>query len=219
MKPHIAVVDPAAKTAELDCFNALSRKAPVALTYHLPGIFGFDSLRRSEEGLLGTIILGSSTSVYDNHPWQRELGDWLLPKLRSGTPTFGICFGHQFIAHLFGAKVGFVHPSHDKLQGFRRVSLEAVPLWNHLPTSGPLFVSHRETVLECPKGFRVSVKSPEIAIDGLMHEELPIVTTQAHPEATEGLMHNLGYAGPAGDLSYGHSLVDAFMAMVAIRQK
>jgi GMP synthase-like glutamine amidotransferase len=215
MRAHVAVLDPAAKTAELDTFNQLARRSPLSLTYHLPGIFGMDSVRRSEEGMLGMIILGSSTSVHDALPWQRELSAWLLPKMKAGVPTFGICYGHQLIAHLFGGKVGFVTPNKDKLQGFRQVSVDPAAIWNALPRSGSLFVSHRETVKEAPREFRAVMKSPEIALDGLAHESLPIYTTQAHPEATEGLLHNLGYVGPSGDLSYGHAVVDAFLAYVA----
>ncbi len=217
MRAHVAVIDPAAKTAELDTFNQLARRSPLCLTYHLPGIFGLDSLRRSEEDMAGIVMLGSSTSVYDDLPWQREVGAWLLPKMKLGTPTFGICFGHQFISHLFGAKVGFLQPTKDKQQGFRQIQLDKVSIWKNVPSSGPVFVSHRETVLECPKGFRVAAKSPLVPFDGLTHESLPIFSLQAHPEATEGLMHNLNYAGPIGDLSYGHGLIDAFLAMVATR--
>ncbi len=213
MRPHVAVIDPAAHTAELDTFNHLARRAPLTLTYHLPGLFGLDSLRRSEAAIAGVIVLGSSTSVYDSLPWQRELSDWLLPKMKGGTPTFGICFGHQLIAHLFGARVGFLTPAKDKVQGFRQIALKKIPLWQGLPSHGPVFVSHRETVLDCPKGFQVAATSPEVALDGLVHESLPLYTLQAHPEATAGLMHNLGYSGPSGDLSYGHHLIDAFLAL------
>ncbi len=215
MKPHVAIIDPCLKTAELDTFNQLARRSPLTLTYHLPGLFGTDSLRRSESSMLGMVMLGSSSSVYDNFPWQKELSDWILPKMKAGVPTFGICFGHQLIGHLFGAKVGFVTPAKDKLQGFRQISVEGVAPWMKLAAKGPVFVSHREMVLECPKGFRVSAKSPECAVDGLVHETLPIYSLQAHPEATPGLLHNLKYHGPEGDLSYGHSLIDAFIQTLA----
>jgi len=157
------------------------------------------------------VMLGSSTSVYDNLPWQKELSDWILPKMKAGVPTFGICFGHQLIGHLFDAKVGFVKPNKEKQQGFREITIEGVAPWKKLPGKGPVFVSHREMVLDCPKGFRVSAKSALCPVDGLAHETLPIYSLQAHPEATKGLLFNLKYDGPEGDLSYGHSLVDAFL--------
>lgn len=65
----IAVVDPAAGAAELDCFNALSTRAalaaaasglpPPALTYHLPALFGMGSLETLEarEGKVDAIVL------------------------------------------------------------------------------------------------------------------------------------------------------------------
>lgn len=218
MKPHVAIVDPCAKTAELDTFNGLSRRSPLTLTYHLPGLFGTDSMKRSEAGMVGIVILGSSSSVYDDYPWQKELSDWLVPKMKGGLPTFGICFGHQLMGHLFGAKVGFVKPTKEKQQGFRQIAVDHVPAWKKLPAKGGVFVSHREMVLECPKGFRISASSPECPVDGLAHESLPLYSLQAHPEATEGLLHNLGYVGPLNDLSYGHGLIDAFLESVAARR-
>ena len=44
---HIAIIDPGTRVPELDCFNQLTRRSPVPLTYHLPALFGVDSLHLS----------------------------------------------------------------------------------------------------------------------------------------------------------------------------
>src|SRR4029078_898838 len=78
---HVAIVDPAVRVPELDCFNRMSRASTVPLTYHLPALFGLDSLVRSAEGVEGRVVLGSGASVNDDLPWQDELRSWLEPLL------------------------------------------------------------------------------------------------------------------------------------------
>lgn len=207
---HIAVIDPAVKTAEVDCFNHLVSLSPLPMTYHLPALFGMASLNALNKTAAGIIILGSSSSVHDRHPWQAQLATWLKPRLDRGVPTFGICFGHQFIAHLYGAEVGFLYPDKKKEQGFRRVRLEDSRLWGKAPLEGEVFVSHREGVTTVPTGFRQVGKSDTKVLEAFEHDSLPIVTTQAHPEATPGLLANLSYPG-SGKLEFGHALVKSFL--------
>ena len=52
MRP-VAVIDPAVRVPELDCFNRMSRRSRLPLTHHLPALFGLDSLRRAEADLRG----------------------------------------------------------------------------------------------------------------------------------------------------------------------
>ena len=44
MEPGIAVIDPGSRVAELDTFNVMSSLSPLPLSYHLPALFGMDSL-------------------------------------------------------------------------------------------------------------------------------------------------------------------------------
>ena len=43
-RKHIAVIDPAAHTAELESFNRLTAKHEHIFSYHLPQLMGLDSL-------------------------------------------------------------------------------------------------------------------------------------------------------------------------------
>ena len=64
--PHFIVVDPAAHTPEVACFNRLAAAAPLPCTYHLPGLFGMQSLLAEDaKAARGLIILGSAASVHD----------------------------------------------------------------------------------------------------------------------------------------------------------
>ncbi len=201
----IAVIDPAVATPELECFNQLVHLSPHKLTYHLPALFGLSSLEQIRASVSGILILGSRSSVWDKLPWQAQLTDWLWPFLKKGVPTLGLCFGHQFLAQLHGAKVEYLSVDKKKVQGFRQVKIEQSRLWGNC--SGELFGSHCEVVTSVPKGFRKIASSEPSKIEGLEHESLPIYTLQSHPEAVPNfLQNNLD----SNLFSFGHKLIEKY---------
>lgn len=216
-RPHLLIIDPAVRTAETECFNRMALAAPLPLTYHLPCMYGLQSLLAEDMATVrGLVILGSASSVTDRAPWQLALESWLRPHLERGLPTLGLCYGHQMLAHMYGGQVAYVTPERTKLRGLRRVKVAATAAW---PASeGALAVSHNEAVTQAPRDMRVLATSAEIAIDGLAHRTLPIWSLQPHPEATPEFLTNHGIvlpAAPATALAYGQQLVDAFLAYAA----
>jgi GMP synthase-like glutamine amidotransferase len=216
---QIAVIDPAVKTAETDCFNRLVMESPLPLTYHLPKIAGMDSLEGLRGKLAGIIVLGSGSSVNDGEAWQLEMNRWLKPQLEKGVPTIGLCYGHQLIAHLFGAKVDFIFPDKHKHLGFRKVSLKANRLWDSRAIDGELVVSHREQVVDCPAGFEIVGSSPEIKVDALAHCQLPIWSFQSHPESTPSFLKSQGISAPSepNKLIFGHAIMGDFLKFVSAK--
>ena len=217
---HIAVIDPAQVTPELDCFNHLALLAPGPLSYHLPTLHGFASLKEREDGIIGIIVFGSRASVLDDAPWQRELSGFLASAWSRGIPTFGICYGHQLIAHILG---GTVERQPHKHQGMRTVELLDDPLWGK-GCSGQLVVSHQDMVTSCPPSCRIVARSREVAIDGLAHKQLPIWSLQSHPEATPWFLASMHEAMPCSEgqsdpFAFGRSLVVSFMNLVWQRKQ
>lgn len=219
-RPHLLVIDPAMRIAEIECFNRMALHSPLPLTYHLPALRGMQSLAvEPMDSVRGLVILGSASSVNDRLSWQHELEEWLRPHLERGLPTLGICYGHQMLAAIFGGKVGFVSPDQRKLKGLREVTLtKATDPWS-APARGMLCVSHQETVTEMPRDFDVFASSEEITLDGLCHRRLPIFTFQPHPEATPEFLQSHGISLPDGSpLAFGHQLVDGFLRFAATYQ-
>lgn len=206
----VAVIDPAVRTAEVECYNRMVELSPLPLTYHLPALFGLGSLPGPETRLAGIVILGSSSSVHDKLPWQSALAEWVKPRLEAGVPFLGLCFGHQYLAHLLGGEIGYVSADKEKRRGFRKVKIKGSRLWGDC--EGELVVSHRETVTHAPKDFKV-LATGEAGIEAIEHERLPLFGLQPHPEAVPAFLKNVGNPpekNPAR-FQFGHSLVEKFL--------
>jgi GMP synthase (glutamine-hydrolysing) len=217
MRPQIAVIDPARALAELPCYNRLALTAPLPTTYHLPQMFGTGSLEALDPTFVrGLVILGSASSVNERAPWQTAFEAWLRPWLERGVPTLGICYGHQMLAHMFDGRVDYAFPGQIKKQGFRAVRFAASLLGP--AEHGELVVSHCEAVVEAPASMRVIATSDDVAVEGLQHERLPIVSLQAHPEATPEFLtsHEIPLTG-VPRLAFGHALVARFLEACARR--
>ena len=100
-------VRPGVTTAELDCFNHLVGLSNLKLTYHLPAMYGMESLHSQVVTMKAIIILGSSSSPTEGSDWQKLLIQWLKPNLEKRVPTLGVCFGHQSLVEAYGKAHGY----------------------------------------------------------------------------------------------------------------
>ena len=111
----------------------------------------------SHEGLAGVIVTGSGAMVTDRHEWSERSADWLRDAAHAGLPVFGICYGHQLLAHALGGEVG------DNPAG-REMGTVCVDL-RPAAQDDPLFVglsprigaqaTHQQSVLRTPPGATV----------------------------------------------------------------
>ena len=122
-RKHIVIVDPASHTAELESFNRLVTKHPQLFTYHLPKLMGMSSLINIETQIDAIVILGSSCSVHDAEPWQKDFNLWLSKHIQKDIPILGICYGRNFLAHLEAQKVAFVFDKEVKRKGLYEVNI------------------------------------------------------------------------------------------------
>ncbi|WP_101926111.1 MULTISPECIES: glutamine amidotransferase [Luteimonas] len=58
------------------------------------------------DGYAGILVTGSGAMVTDRLDWSERSAAWLRVAAHAGVPIFGICYGHQLLAHALGGEVG-----------------------------------------------------------------------------------------------------------------
>ena len=96
----------------------------------------------------GIILSGGPASVYGPNAPQAP-----VEVFDTGVPVLGICYGMQLLAHQLG---GRVDPSDSREYGHAMLHQQTEspsPLFDSLPPSMPVWMSHGDRVTELPPGF------------------------------------------------------------------
>ncbi len=149
----------------------------------------------------GIIVTGSPASANDPDPWVTKSEDFLKRAADQSVPIYGICFGHQHVAHAFGGRID-KNPYGWEL-GTVTVSLtpdgQRNPLFSTVPESFLAQQSHGEIVTALPPGATALAHNASCPYQAFSLET-HIWGTQFHPEFTpaimEGLIASLGAVLP-----------------------
>ncbi len=98
-----------------------------------------------------------------------------------GIPILGFCYGMQLMALELGGTV----PKTDIGEyGFAELSVlaPACELFEGLPETQQVWMSHRDSVGEAPAGFSVTAKTAITPVAAMEHPERKLYATQFHPE-------------------------------------
>jgi len=123
----------------------------------------------------GFILSGGPASVYEeNAP--------LAPAhiFESGLPVLGICYGMQALAHQLGGRVA---PG-DRQEYGHTIIYQGVrdePIFEGLPPSMAVWMSHTDRVVELPPGFRSLAYSDNSPV-AVMGNDRGLIGLQFHPE-------------------------------------
>jgi GMP synthase (glutamine-hydrolysing) len=131
------------------------------------------------------IITGSWSMVTDLHPWSEATAQWIRDAMEIQMPLFGVCYGHQLMAHALGGTVDY-HPRGREV-GRHPVTLspEALrdPLLQDWPATFTAHLIHEQSIIELPTCAQ--------ALGYSAHDRHQIVrygpsaiSTQFHPEFT-----------------------------------
>lgn len=118
----------------------------------------------------GYVISGSDVGVYDDTPWMAPLRAWLLEARAAQKPVFGVCFGHQIMADVFGGKAEKVGPPEV---GVRTFDIGGEAVTGH--------VWHQDQVTQVPPGARVIGSADYCPVAALSYD-FPAMSVQFHPE-------------------------------------
>ena len=102
----------------------------------------------------GILVSGSGAMVSDREPWSERTADWLRDAVHDGAAVFGICYGHQLLAHALGGEVA------DNPRGIEMGTVELQlraeaaddPLFTGLPERFQAQATHVQSVLRAPRG-------------------------------------------------------------------
>jgi len=126
----------------------------------LPDVAAFD----------GYVLSGSEKGVYDDADWMQPLRDFLPQVKDAGKPIFGICFGHQIMADVFGGKAEKVG---DAEVGVRAFDVDGQQVEGH--------VWHQDQVTKVPPGAKVIGSADYCPVAALAYD-FPAMSVQFHPE-------------------------------------
>lgn len=143
------------------------------------------------ENVDGIIISGSEKGVYDDTVWMQPLRENLLLMKSAGVAMFGICFGHQLMADVFGGKAnksdkGFVTGTRQ----FRDRGADVTA-----------YLSHQDQVTQVPAGAEVIASAAHCPVAALSYD-FPAMSVQFHPE------YNREFASDLIDM-FGKELMSA----------
>lgn len=149
-------------------------------------------------GFAGAIVTGSAAMVTERHDWSERSAGWLRGAAHAGLPLFGICYGHQLIAHALGGEVD--DNPNGREMGTVCIDLhaeaQADPLFAGLPAAFPAQATHLQSVLRPPPGATVLARNDHDACHAFRWGDAAW-GVQFHPEFST--MHMRGYIRARGD--------------------
>ncbi|MHB1059314.1 MAG: glutamine amidotransferase [Rhodanobacter sp.] len=137
----------------------------------------------------GAMITGSAAMVTAREAWSERTAGWIRDAMDVELPLFGVCYGHQLMAHALGGHV-------DYLPGGREIGTKTIelspdlardPLTVSLPTSFRAHTTHEQSVLEPPAGAAVLARSARDPHQLLRYGPCAL-STQFHPEFNADVM-------------------------------
>ncbi len=137
----------------------------------------------------GALITGSAAMVTERAEWSERTAGWIRNAMDAELPLFGVCYGHQLMAHALGGRVDYLPGGREIGTVPIQVSEQAKqdPVAAALPESFRAHTTHEQSVLEIPKGSVVlasSARDPH----HLLRYGRNAVSVQFHPEFNADVM-------------------------------
>jgi len=164
----------------------------------------------------GAIITGSGAMVTERLPWSERTAGWIRQAMDVDLPLFGVCYGHQLMAHALGGRV-------DYLPGGREIGTQTITclaqatpdaLLGNVSASFAAHTTHEQSVLEPPPGAVLLARS-ERDPHQLLRYGKHAISTQFHPEFSAEVMRAYVLHKAAGGARRELQQLDVFRDVAA----
>jgi GMP synthase-like glutamine amidotransferase len=128
------------------------------------------------------VLTGSMAGAYEELIWFSQLEEFILRLHRAKKKLIGVCFGHQFIAHVLGGRV----EKSSKGWGLGRHTLEfteSAGQYTNGQSSFDLIFFHQDQVI-IPATGSITIAGSDFCPIAMCRIEDHILTFQGHPEFT-----------------------------------
>jgi GMP synthase (glutamine-hydrolysing) len=140
----------------------------------------WDEVSASKFDSFDGVVLSGSPEMMTEPATQSKFEGEAQAIRDSHVPILGVCFGHQLMAHAFGAPV--VKDKQHVLGMVKTEVLTEDPLFDGLPRSLTLLESRYEVVSSLPRGFSLVARSATSEIATMKHKSRTLYGVQFHPE-------------------------------------
>ena len=162
-------------------------------------------------GFSGAIVTGSAAMVSHRHAWSECAAAWLRDAATAGLPVFGICYGHQLLAHALSGRVDD-HPAGREMGTIEVETLPGAagdPLFAAVPARFAAHATHLQTVEAPPPGATVLARSAHDACQAFRWGDAAW-GVQFHPEFS--VAHMRGYVDARRDALHAEGRDPAAMS-------
>lgn len=137
----------------------------------------------------GAFITGSAAMVTERATWSERTAGWIRDAMDRELPLFGVCYGHQLMAHALGGRVDF-------LPGGREIGTVPIerlaadvhdPIVGKLPSRFRAHATHEQSVLKPPAATQVLARSARDRHQ-LLRYGRNAMSVQFHPEFNADVM-------------------------------
>ncbi len=149
------------------------------------------------------VITGSAANVPTREPWMLHTEAFLREVVAAGTPTFGICFGHQILAQALGGEVRR-NPRGREIGTLRIERTVDDPLFAGLPPVFEANVTHVDSVARLPEGAvslarssledHHAIRFSERCYGVQFHPEIDAEVMRAYVESRQAALRDEGFS-------------------------
>lgn len=144
-------------------------------------ILPYNKFPHDDPDVIGVILSGSPYSVYDPEAFKVDLS-----AIRGRLPILGICYGAQYMSHIYGGKV---EPAGSREYGRAHLCFfeSDNALFRGFEPDSQVWMSHGDTITAIPDGFRCIASTDKVKYAAYQAADEPLWGVQFHPEVFHSL--------------------------------